>query len=101
MIEMKKVKGDKDGNANFSTVISEPYTEEHPMPHGTYNTVCLTCSYTCHYDCIFADNGDKARCCAMRDGKCTVCVEKCHWKIHKNLPHYYVKKTKKVTRSNS
>ena len=53
---------------------------------GIHTTTCLKCNFTCHNDCAYSDDNEKARCCAMRDGSCVVCPKKCHWTEHKNLP---------------
>lgn len=77
---------------NFTFKVPTPTTIEVPKVIGTYNTICLKCSYTCHEDCIWADNEDKAKCYSMdSSGYCTACTFNCHWDAHKNLPYYYVR----------
>jgi len=48
--------------------VTVPTIEQKDKPAGTYNTVCMTCSHTCHMDCAFADDNDKEKCCVMTDG---------------------------------
>jgi hypothetical protein len=56
---------------------------------GIYTTTCLTCNFTCHRHCAYADDKDKAQCIAMDTsaGSCKVCPLKCPWNMHKNLPY--------------
>ncbi|XP_045906821.1 uncharacterized protein LOC123971847 [Micropterus dolomieu] len=52
---------------------------------GEYITNCQTCSITCHYPCMIADDSAKHGCAAMdRTGRCTVCPGKCIWNVHFN-----------------
>ena len=55
---------------------------------GRYTTTCLKCNFTCHRDCIYADDNEKHRCSAMNwIWFCRVCPGKCFWREHKNLPY--------------
>ncbi|XP_059915972.1 uncharacterized protein LOC132463689 isoform X2 [Gadus macrocephalus] len=65
---------------------------------GQFITNCQQCHITCHYPCIIADDRQKMRCGAMKDGKCTVCPGKCDWNVHFNQKYKfdYVKE-KQVT----
>ncbi len=56
---------------------------------GIYTTTCLTCNFTCHRKCVYADDTDKAHCSSMNGpaGSCKVCPLKCPWYMHKNLPY--------------
>ena len=56
---------------------------------GIYTTNCFKCSYTCHDNCRYPNDKDKINCCAMKNGFCTVCPEKCKWDQHKNMPYRY------------
>merc|ERR1712048_981375 len=64
-------------------------------------TTCLNCNFTCHNGCVFSDNADKQHCSAIdsRDGNCTVCPQKCHWSIHKNLPYTFEWYEEEVTKT--
>ena len=56
---------------------------------GSHTTTCIKCNFTCHNNCAYSDDNEKAFCCAMRDGNCVVCPKKCHWTEHKNLPYVW------------
>ncbi|PAA47042.1 hypothetical protein BOX15_Mlig004669g4, partial [Macrostomum lignano] len=46
-------------------------------------TWCIRCRSTCHEDCGYSNNEDKAKCCAMNsDGYCKECG--CYWRLHRN-----------------
>ena len=58
--------------------------------NGIHTTTCMTCNFTCHSDCAYADNSDKGSCVAMNFfGSCKVCPQKCRWRMHKNAPYIY------------
>ena len=56
---------------------------------GIYTTNCFKCSYTCHEKCRWPNDEDKIKCCAMKNGFCTICPKKCKWDEHKNTPYRY------------
>ena len=87
--EVKKVKGDKDGNEKFNISSTVPHIVKKIKPAGLYNTICIDCTNTCHYDCAFSDDKEKAGCCAMSSDYCTVCTNKCHWSRHHNLSYFF------------
>lgn len=35
------------------------------LPVGSHTTTCMNCNWTCHRGCGYADNEEKAHCCAM------------------------------------
>ena len=78
----------------YTVDINKPY-EENLRGTGRHTTTCLRCNFTCHENCAFANDDDKHRCCAMRNGSCIVCTEHCDWSQHKNLP--YIIRYKKET----
>ena len=114
---------DIDKNKDFTYTVTEETVELGPIDPGTYTTNCLTCKHTCHYPCMIKDDGNKARCAAMESGYssflkllgntaaapgaegsskrgyCTVCPQRCHWQMHKNLPHKYNVKREVVTKT--
>lgn len=77
-------------NKDFQFEVTEMKTVKKPKV-AAFNTVCDNCSWTCHRDCIFANDGDKMGCSAMdkKSGHCEHCPNKCHWSAHKNLDYYY------------
>lgn len=87
---IKKIKGDKDGNCNFETKQQVKVPVKYDKPKGTYNTVCVECSHTCHKNCAIAKDEDKKWCAAIKnESNCTCCPNKCHWNRHYNLPYYF------------
>ena len=78
-----KINQCKDFNYKFK----KPEIVKKDLPKGEHTTTCIICNYTCHYPCYIPDNNDKIRCSAMRNGKCTVCKNKCEWNQHQNLPY--------------
>lgn len=76
----KKIKEGK----NF--VMKETRTREtrKKIPAGTHVTYCFNCHHTCHYPCRIPKDEDKRQCIAMKDGKCTICLNKCPWDSHSN-----------------
>ena len=56
---------------------------------GVFTTNCLQCNYTCHDDCAYSNDEEKIKCCAMTNGYCTVCTNKCKWDQHRNTPYRY------------
>jgi hypothetical protein len=77
-------------NKSFTyTIMQEKITQEDISGKGVHTTTCMTCNFTCHSSCAYADNKDKAGCIAMNSstGDCKVCPQKCHWDIHKNVPY--------------
>ena len=75
-------------------------TKEKKKEPGTFVTVCLTCSYTCHLDCVWPDNNDKQYCIVMKEGKCMNCPKNCHWDAHKNTDciYYFEEEEKTITK---
>ena len=62
---------------------------------GVYVTNCLICNYTCHENCVYADDKDKHMCSAMIPDsdidkiRCGVCTKHCGWKNHVNNPYRF------------
>ena len=111
---------DGEINKNYEKDIPFAGSKEEYLPQGHYVTNCRDCNFTCHDDCIYSNDSDKAKCSAMNNGKmdfmsfdilhflviyrlfsidllsstflgqCTVCKKKCHWKRHANMPFKFV-----------
>lgn len=95
----KRHKDDIENNKDFEYEVEETHQTEVKLKEGHHVTNCLQCNFTCHDDCIIADDGDKSRCSAMKDGNCTVCSQKCKWNVHRNAVYkfdYVVKRVKKT-----
>ena len=77
-----------NANKDFSYSIMVCKHRKIPL-QGVFTTNCLTCSFTCHDNCIYANDADKKKCRAMTDGYCTSCPGHCHWQCHSNTPYYF------------
>jgi predicted GTPase len=86
---MEKFEAQIKANKSFTyTIRQSKFVQEDISGNGVHTTTCLTCNFTCHSNCAFADDKDKARCVAMSDsGDCKVCPSNCRWDLHKNLPY--------------
>lgn len=89
-------------NKNFRYQVTENVQEIIDLKgKSQYTTNCLTCNFTCHESCVYANDSDKAKCCAMRNGKCTECPSNCHWTQHHNTPFIIKWIPKKVNKKYS
>ena len=74
-------------NENFTyTVKTSKVVKQDISDSGIHVTNCLNCNYTCHKNCALANDDDKIKCCAMKDGLCTVCPKRCRWYRHVSNP---------------
>lgn len=92
---LKQHQADIANNRNFTYEVDEPCTKRIELEPGIHVTNCLTCNRTCHDNCAFADDRDKIRCSAMKNGYCKICPGGCVWSQHANNPYkyeYYVEK---------
>lgn len=80
-------------NKNFTYSVLEPKIEKIDLAPGIHTTTCLNCNRTCHENCIFSNNEDKAKCIAMNKSFCTICPKKCWWFMHVNYPFIYKETT--------
>ena len=69
------------------------------LEKGKYNMNCLHCNFTCHHNCSCADNEDKFKCSAMKNGCCQVCPDNCRWDTHHSTPYTFEYYTEKETRT--
>lgn len=92
-------KQDIENNKDFEYESEETRQIKILLKPGRHVTNCLRCNRTCHENCIYADDDDKIKCCAMTNGYCTVCVGKCEWSNHKNAKYYFEYTTVKVTKT--
>lgn len=74
-------------NKDFQYTVSRQKIRQVKLPQGTNTTTCRKCNFTCHDDCIYPDSREKAGCCVMSGGNCTVCPKHCHWSDHSNVPY--------------
>ena len=90
---LQMIKSDVRKNKNYTYRVKEEITETEPTEPGQYTSNCTKCNMTCCDDCPYNDNDDKRRCCVMRNGRCTVCPQRCAWWCHENQPYVYVVST--------
>lgn len=98
IVEQNKDQMKASKNFEITSTIQKP--QKKPLDPGIHTTHCRNCNRTCHNNCAFADDKDKANCCAMdQKGYCKACPKKCYWEIHSNVPYIieYVKTTEKTT----
>jgi hypothetical protein len=74
---------------DFKTTVQTPKIEKVDLSPGVHTTTCINCNFTCHNGCAYSNNAEKANCCAMSNGYCTVCPNRCHWERHSNLPYIF------------
>ncbi|KAM3147578.1 hypothetical protein pb186bvf_000385 [Paramecium bursaria] len=82
--QIKQLDSELKATKNFKVKNIKHVTQKIDLKQGEYATNCLICNYTCHYPCRLPDD-QKQKCSAMKDGKCTICYEKCSWKLHNNM----------------
>lgn len=98
---LKTIQNDIENNKNFEYELDVTYQKMVDSDEGHLSTNCLNCNFTCHCDCDTAYDALR-NCCAMKDGNCTVCPQKCHWTNHKLANYkftYDIKKTKETFES--
>lgn len=88
-----------ENNKDFEYETEETKQMLVDLPPGQHVTNCLHCHYTCHDNCIYADDEQKRKCYVMVNGFCTVCSEKCEWIKHKNTPFIYSFSVEKVKKT--
>lgn len=91
-------------NKDFKITVTVNRQRMDELPHGWLTTTCMSCHFTCHERCGIADDDQKYGCSAMSSGSkdsicCTVCPQKCTWRIHKNTPYKYVMYQEEVTQT--
>ncbi|CAC5405874.1 unnamed protein product [Mytilus coruscus] len=98
-----KYKSQIRDNENFEYEVEESKMEKVDISgKGIHTTTCLTCNFTCHDSCAFANDSEKTNCCAMDyGGNCTVCPKNCNWKLHSNLPFVFKWYKQKVVKTYS
>uniref|UniRef100_A0A672M0Z6 Uncharacterized LOC107575000 n=1 Tax=Sinocyclocheilus grahami TaxID=75366 RepID=A0A672M0Z6_SINGR len=96
-LEQHKAEMDANKDFEYEFEINDPKQIENKT--SSFLTNCQTCHFTCHDACVYANDSDKYKCCAMKDGKCQVCPGKCAWNVHFNQKYKwtYVKEKRKGT----
>lgn len=96
---LEQHKAEMDANKDFEYEVEVTVPKQVKNKPGSYLTNCQICHYTCHDVCCIADDKNKHKCYAMKDGKCWVCPGKCAWNVHFNQAYKweYVTEKKKET----
>ncbi|KTF94774.1 hypothetical protein cypCar_00043301 [Cyprinus carpio] len=96
---LEQHKAEMDANKDFEYELEVTVPKMIENKPGNFLTNCQICHNTCHDGCAFPDDKDKYKCCAMKDGKCTVCKGKCAWNVHFNQEYKwtYVNEKRKET----
>ncbi|XDV42518.1 hypothetical protein PO909_011163 [Leuciscus waleckii] len=83
--KLKEHEGDISRNEKFEfyVTITKPVQKD-ISGSGSFITNCQQCHVTCHFPCGIPNDADKAGCCAITNGYCTECPNKCHWNVHYN-----------------
>ena len=106
---LKQHERDIADNKNFEYTVKEVQVVKVDLPIGLHTTTCLNCNFTCHENCIYADDDQKMLCQAMENGicgecegkdigeiikcgctqnnYCRICEQHCIWSAHKNQPY--------------
>ncbi|XP_078317759.1 uncharacterized protein LOC144620557 [Crassostrea virginica] len=96
----QKNKNEIEDNQNFEYEVEETRQEMIDLPKGQHVTNCIQCNVTCHEQCQIPDDNYKINCTAMdKQGKCTVCIGKCIWSVHKNTPYIFRYVTENVKKT--
>ena len=86
---LKKFEDDIESNKDYTYEIKRLEVKKIPIPDGRNTTTCLMCNFTCHQQCIYANDSEKAMCWAMDQEECpqtcTQCPNRCVWDIHRNI----------------
>ena len=96
---LREHEADIQTNKNFTYTVTKAKCDKVSLT-GVYTTNCLKCSFTCHDNCVFPNDSEKARCGAMSNGYCRYCPGHCHWTSHSNIPFRFVWSTENETRTN-
>ena len=87
---MKEIEAKIAVNENFTYTVKTPKVVKHDISGtGIHVNNCLNCNYTCHKNCACTNGHDKINCCVFKDGWCTVCPNRCHWKMHVLSPWWF------------
>lgn len=86
-------------NENFEYEVDVEKSKKVDIERGKFVTNCHGCNFTCHYPCAYANDQDKKRCSAMKDGICKVCPGRCVWNVHYNMSFRFETETVKEKRT--
>ena len=103
---LKQHERDIADNRDFKYKVKEVKVIKVDLPIGVHTTTCLKCNFTCHENCLYADDEHKMLCWAMEsnfclscmlkpeiertrckcstNNHCRICENHCKWDVHKN-----------------
>ena len=88
---LQKSLEDIESSKDYTVMREEVTMDKEPLAGNTNTTTCLTCNFTCHDDCAFANDDEKKECIAMDQSQdppsCGYCPNRCPWDMHRNLPY--------------
>ncbi|XP_026099335.1 uncharacterized protein LOC113070306 isoform X2 [Carassius auratus] len=96
---LEQHKAEMVANKDFEYEIEVTVPKQIKNTSSSFLTNCQTCHFTCHDKCIYANDYDKDKCSAMKNGKCNVCPGKCVWNVHFNQKYKwdYITQKRKET----
>ncbi|ROL46374.1 hypothetical protein DPX16_0618 [Anabarilius grahami] len=96
---LEQHKAEMDANKDFEYELEVTVPKKIENNTGHFLTNCQKCHFTCHDTCVYPNDSDKYKCCAMKAGKCQVCPGKCDWNVHFNQKYKwdYVTEKRKET----
>ncbi|XP_076118505.1 uncharacterized protein LOC143099294 isoform X2 [Alosa pseudoharengus] len=99
---LEENKGKSRKKKDFTYAVDEPYKAMVPIESSWWHlsktaTCCLFCKENCHYPGCWVK--DLSWCSVMKDGRCTVCTNKCPVSAHAKQKMIYEPKTREVTRT--
>ncbi|XP_048012812.1 uncharacterized protein LOC125246012 isoform X2 [Megalobrama amblycephala] len=92
---LEQHKAEMEANKNFEYEVEVTVPKEIRNNTGYYLSNCQKCHFTCHETCQIANDSERYKCNAMKDGKCTVCPGKCAWNVHFNQKYRWTYVTEK------
>ncbi|KAI7793934.1 hypothetical protein IRJ41_009432 [Triplophysa rosa] len=96
---LEQHKAEMDANKDFEYEVEVVLPKKIENTTGRFLTNCQKCYFTCHDNCVYANDMDKHMCYAMTDGYCRICPGKCVWNVHFNQKYkweYVPEKVKKT-----
>lgn len=96
---LNRIADDMKGSENHTEVVEVPKIIKIDLNPKEHVTNCIKCNMTCHYPCYIPDDSNKARCWAMTNNYCRICVSKCKWDMHKNMKFRFETKYTKENRT--
>ncbi|XP_053569241.1 uncharacterized protein LOC128659695 [Bombina bombina] len=97
-VALQQHKSLMEANKDFEFEITVTVPRQVDKGSG-FITNCQQCNFTCHNDCAYGDDKMKVKCCAMTNGYCTKCPNKCVWSVHFNQKYRWIYEERKEKRT--